>query len=281
MAEAMTPAMIRTLERQLEKWNKVEDARPRPKDPELQVVTVSRQAGSGGKIVAARVAMELGLRFYDRDIIQKVAEIANIDSSAVESRDEKPHSVFEGMMDSLVNQRGIVPTRYLRHLNLMPDEYVQILRQVVEDIADHEGGVVVGRGANFILPPERAFRVRIVAPPAVRVERIASILQITAAKARRLVARRDADRRAFVKHYYHEDIVDPDHYDLVLNTGTFNLDQCTESVILAWNIIHKGKGDHIPMEPATEGPPEQYHVGDEPEPEPRAGKKKASKKAAS
>ncbi len=278
MADAMTPAMIRTLERQLTKWNKVEDARSAPKDPDLQVITVSRQAGSGGKIVAARAAMELGLKFYDRDIIQRVAEIAKIETSVVESRDEKPNSLFEGMMDSLVNQRGIVPTRYLRHLNLMPDEYVQILRQVVEDIANHEGGVVVGRGANFILPPERSFRVRIVAPLSLRIDRIASILQITQAKAKRLVLRRDADRRAFVKHYYHEDIVDPDHYDLVVNSGTFNIDQCTESLILAWNVIHEGKGDHIPMEPTTEGPPESYDLGGTESPSP-AGEKTKSKKA--
>lgn len=256
MTEVMTPGMIRTLERQLTKWHKVEDARPAPKDPKLRVITVSRQPGSGGKIVAARAAMQLRLRFYDRDIIQKVAEIAKIKTSVVESRDEKPHSLFEGMMDSLVNQRGIVPTRYLKHLNLLPDEYVQILRQVVEDIADHEGGIVVGRGANYILPPERAFRVRIVAPQPLRVERIAAVLQITPAKAKRLVQRRDADRRAFVKHYYNEDIADPDHYDLVLNSGTFSIDQCAESLVLAWNIIHHGKAHHIPVEPVTEGLPD-------------------------
>lgn len=235
MGKAMTPAMEKILAQQLEKWDAVEQRRKRDRKFDMRVITVSRQAGSGGKLIAATVASKLGLPYFDRELIQKIADSAKTDPSAVETRDEKGHSMVEGWFDSLVNQRQLVPSKYLRHLHLRPDEYLQHLTKVILDIGEQSGGVLVGRGANFIFPRENSLRLRVIAPLEMRMDYIANILDISTVRAKLLILQREADRKAFAKHYFRTDITNPDHYDLVLNMDVFTLEEAIEMVIDAWN----------------------------------------------
>jgi len=235
MSEAMTPEMDRILAQQVGKWADVENRRKRERKFDVKVVTVSRQAGSGGKLIAARVAQETGLKYYDRELIQKVALSAKTDPEAVRTRDEKGHSMVESWFDSLVHQRQLLPGRYLRHLDLRPDEYLQHLTKVVLDIGEREGGVIVGRGANFIFPRENCLRVRVVAPLEMRMDYIASIVDISTVRAKLLILQREADRKAFAKHYFQANIDDPSNYDLVFNMDLFTLDEAIESVMHLWN----------------------------------------------
>ncbi len=235
MTKTMTEGMEKVLADQLGKWDGVETRRKEARKFDLRVITVSRQAGSGGKLIAARVAQEAGLRYYDRELILKIAQSARTDEGAVESRDERGHSVMEGWFDSLVTQRQLMPQRYLRHLNLRPDEYLEHLTKVVLEIGEGAGGVVVGRGANFIFPRENCLRVRIIAPLEMRMDYIANILDMSTVRAKLLILQREADRKAFAKHYFKADITDPDNYDIVLNMDVFTLDEAVTAVLAAWD----------------------------------------------
>lgn len=235
MTRVMTEGMEKVLADQLKRWDSVESRRKATRVFDLRVITVSRQAGSGGKLIAARVAQETGLRYHDRELIQKIADSARADPEAVQSRDEQGHSVWEGWFDSLVTQRQLLPQRYLRHLNLHPDEYLQHLTKVILEIGEGDGGVVVGRGANFIFPRENCLRVRIIAPLEMRMDYIANILDISTVRAKLLILQREADRKAFAKYYFKADITDPDHYDLVVNMDVFTLEEAVQAVLTAWD----------------------------------------------
>ncbi len=235
--DVMTESMRRILDRQLDRWASLESDRPCHKAPGVKVICVSRQPGSGGKLVAAKVALALGLKYHDRELIQKVAERSKAEQAAVESRDERGHSMFEGWMDALVRQRGLLPERYLRHLHLFPDEYLDSLMAVISDIAEGDGGIIVGRGAHFVIPPADCFRVRIVAPLEERVRNLAHLLDLSSTRARMLVMRRDADRKAFARFYFQQDIADPENYDLVVNTGTFDLGQAADAVVAGFRRV--------------------------------------------
>jgi len=91
--------------------------------------------------------------------------------------------------------------------------------------------VILGRGANFILPPEQTFAVRFVAPEEMRIRRTT---RTTAEEAQRYILKTDSDRRAFVRKYFHAEINDPVHYDLVLNMRGYLLDSAVEAVIAAF-----------------------------------------------
>lgn len=101
---------------------------------------------------------------------------------------------------------------------------------VIGSIGRHGRAVLVGRGANFILPPEGRFRVRIVAPLETRVQNVAREFGVAPDEAKRRILRTDSDRRAFVRKYFHADITAPVNYHLVINTGTLTIDRAVDAI---------------------------------------------------
>ena len=94
-----------------------------------------------------------------------------------------------------------------------------------------EGGVIVGRGANFILPRQSCLRVRLIASLERRIDNVSTIFEVEPKVAKRRILRRDGKRKAFVKHYFHKDITDSQHYDLVLNMDQFSLEEAADTIV--------------------------------------------------
>ena len=103
--------------------------------------------------------------------------------------------------------------------------------KVVCTIAEHGRAVIVGRGANFILPPEKRFSVRMVAPLDVRILNIARRFGVSAEEAKRRVIRRESRRSAFIRQSFNADISDPIYYDLTISTGNLSIESAVEAVI--------------------------------------------------
>lgn len=148
-----------------------------------------------------------------------MAKSAKASTRLLATLDEKALSVLQDWISTLVNRSHLWPDQYLKHL-----------MNVIGSIGKHGCAVMVGRGANFILPPDGRFRVRIVAPLETRVQNVAREFGVTLDEAKRRVLRTDSDRRAFVRKYFHADITAPVNYDLVINTGTVSIDAAVEAI---------------------------------------------------
>jgi cytidylate kinase len=95
---------------------------------------------------------------------------------------------------------------------------------------------MIGRGGSFILKDD-AFRVRIIAPQENRVARVMSDRKISNEEALAYVMKYEADQIAFSRKYFNEDINDPKHYDLMINTKNVSIEIAAESVkkaFVAW-----------------------------------------------
>lgn len=220
------PRMDEALQQQMERWHEVEQRRIPARDIDVRVITFSREVGSGGRLIAARVAQILDLPFYDREIIQLIDQGG--DHSAVNADDLVVRRWAREAEDELSGGDPRGP------LELPPGEYRERLRRVIEAIADGDGGVVLGRGAHFILPRERCLRVRVVAPLDIRAEYLAAMAQVTREEARAAAARGDARRRAFTRETFDADVDDATHYDLVVNMDLYSLDAAVVLVLQAW-----------------------------------------------
>jgi cytidylate kinase len=110
-------------------------------------------------------------------------------------------------------------------------DYVSFLRQEVEIIGKIGRGVIIGRGANFILPPKDRFSIRVIAPLDIRIRNISFKHGVSPAEAKKRIRHREQRRKAFVRETFHEDIADIMHYDLIINTARMDLDTAVESVI--------------------------------------------------
>ncbi|MGD9006684.1 MAG: cytidylate kinase-like family protein [Desulfobacteraceae bacterium] len=187
--------------------------------PAVKMVTVSRDPGSGGKLIAQGIAEELNFDMFHQNVIHEMAESAKVSSRMLESLDEKGLSMLEDWVSSVV---------YKKHL--WPDEYLQHLLKVIGTIGKHGRAVIVGRGANFILPRESTFRLRVSAPRDFRAQKVAQEFDIPLQDAQRRILKTESNRKAFIRKYFHSDIADPGNYDMVINTGNISLREAIEMV---------------------------------------------------
>jgi len=192
----------------------------------IPVVTISREPGSGGRIVAQKLAERLGFTVFHQEVLHEMAQEARISEQMLANLDERGLSILEDWIASLVNSR-----------HLWPDEYLHHLMHVIGTIGKLGQAVVVGRGANFILPAERRFRVRIIGSPKVRIQNVAREFGMTEAEAKRRVIKTESNRQAFVRKYFNADIADPTNYDLVINTDTLNVTNAVDVIAAAMGCL--------------------------------------------
>jgi cytidylate kinase len=219
---AQARSIPRILDEQVKRWQIAARAARTEQAPARPVIAISRQRGSGGHAVAARLAARLSLDLFDRDLIHEVAVSSRLAERVIESLDEKGQMAVDEWVLHSVSSR-----------HLMPDQYLEHLMKVVGTIGRHGGAVIVGRGAGFIIPGRTCLRARIVAPLEFRVRAVAGELGVAEDKARRVVLSTDADRAAFVQKHFHAAIDDDAHYDLVVNTATFTADAAADLIARA------------------------------------------------
>ena len=212
--------MDEVIQQQIDKWEKTKTERRRvDEDQRLSVITISSQAGSGGALIAKAVAEKLQFDYFNKRLIETIAESAHISAKLVDSVEKTRLSGVSDFMASFVNKEHLIPELYLKHL-----------MNVVSAIATHGRAVIVGRGCNFILPPELRFSIRTIAPKKTRIQNIARTFNITRKEAKARVLQRESKRSAFVKRAYHKEINDPEHYDLVINTAKTSIDAAVNGV---------------------------------------------------
>lgn len=212
LIEALIAAQLMEMQRQHKKRT---EKRP-------CVVTVSRGFGSMGKEVAQLLADTLEVRCCDRYILQEVARRAHMDEDLVKVLDEHVSNFDKHWWQKLLGRKD----------TFSQEDYYHHLVKVVLSIS-RTGGVIVGRGANIILGPERAFRVRITGSLAPCSERIADREDIELADARKCVVDKNRERAAYILNLYNADIDDTSLYDLVINSDRYNSEQVVEIILVA------------------------------------------------
>jgi cytidylate kinase len=215
-------SIAKFVKHQIRKW----EISPAKKDlkPEvgIPVITVSMEPGSGGRCIAEQVAGRLGFDYFHRDIIQGIAKSAEIRESVIDTLEKERLSGIEDFIASLYKTQYLYPGIYMEHL-----------LKVINTIAEHGRAVIVGRGANFILPPEVRFSVRVIAPLQIRIENVARTYGVKEEDAKRRVIGRESRRGAFVRKSYNADVSDPQNYDLIINMGRMRIESAVETVIAA------------------------------------------------
>ncbi|MCG6892892.1 MAG: cytidylate kinase-like family protein [Desulfobacteraceae bacterium] len=210
---------------QIEKWKQRIAEKQTASALLRQVVTVSTEPGSGGRIVGEKVARQLHFDFFHRDIIKAVSESSRMSDQVIESLERERLTGVEDFISSLIKDKYMYPGDYLRHL-----------MKVMGTIARHGRAVIVGRGANFILPADKQFSVRVICPQEERVKNVARTFDVSLEEARQRVIRRESRRRAFVRQSFNADISDPLHYDMVLNTSRIGIDAAVAAVVSALKV---------------------------------------------
>ena len=194
----------------------------------MAIITISRQIGSGGDEIAARLAKELRFTLVDHTLLVELVKGQGLSKSDFEALDEEEFGE---------EQR-----------NREQDQvYVDLLPSLITELATEKNLVLLGRGSQCIFRGfPGAMHVRVVAGAKERARRLMDERGIEEHSAVRLVEESDETRRRFIQYHYGEDIDDAAHYDLVMNTDRLSVETATRLVQLAVEMADlMGKGREI------------------------------------
>ena len=189
------------------------------------IITISREYGAGGHSIGQRVAEELGIPFYDRDIVKETAEASGYSPELIESEGEdisRTNSILRGMVASSVF--------YSDSQDVIHDVQQAIILQLA-----HEGScVILGRCADEIIRKAGldALHVFIWADDVHRAMRVSQLLGTSnATEIQRAMARKDASRHAYYSRYAGKKWGDLHNYHLTLDSGALGYDLCVKLIV--------------------------------------------------
>jgi hypothetical protein len=178
------------------------------------LITISRQRGSRGTLIAERIAYRFNYTLLHKDIIDRICETSGYKRRIVESLDEHTRSQMELWFESLITGKLVDLNDYARHL-----------LEVVFTVSRLGGVVVVGRAANFIIGPNRGLHVRVVGSQECRIRNLVEQDHYNEDAARKEIEKSDHERSEFVHKLINRSIDDPRCYDLIINSDWIPIDQ--------------------------------------------------------
>jgi CMP/dCMP kinase len=199
----------------------------------MAIVTVSRQYGSGGSEVAARIAAALGWHLLDNALIDEVAVRLGTSSEEVEAREERVPSLVQRLADAMAlgSPEMLAP---IADASLPPSDerLLEVTRRVIAEAVASGPVVLVGRGAQSMLA-ERAdtLHVYCYAPKAALVARAMRRLNLDAHAAQRAVEETNKQREQFVRKYWNRSWSAHENYHLCVNTEWLGIDGAADLVV--------------------------------------------------
>lgn len=204
MATYPDETLDKIIEKQIKRWQV--DQKKKYKKPVRPVITISRLPGADASQIAKQLSEDLKIDAFDQEIIEEIAKNTNTSKKVVATLDEQDSGIVKEWLAFLSTERQV-----------WPYEYIEQLTRVISTIGAHGHAVILGRGASYILPKEVCLRVLVVAPLEMRIQNVAKARGVSKKVAQRNVMRTESDRKAFIRRYFHADMMDPMNYDLVIN----------------------------------------------------------------
>lgn len=220
-------SMEKLVDRQIWRSRAMERAAMEPigfAEPHGPVITISRQLGGQGRQIAQRLAERLGWSLWDKDLIDAIAQDAEVDRKIVEFFDEKIVSEIDSLARFVVGEADAGKFMYRKHL----------IRTLLA-IAKRGNAIILGRGANFLLTG--ALNIRLISCEEARIQNIMDTNHLSRHEALDRIHQSDRDRAAFIRKIYNSDIEDPSAYDLTITTDSFTVDGAAEVIVTALQFL--------------------------------------------
>ena len=196
-----------------------------------KIYTIGREFGSGGREVGEKLAAKLGIKLYDKELLQQAAKDSGFCEEIFENHDEKPTNSF---LYSLVMDTYSVSGYSAAPFLDMPLNHKVFLAQfeTIKKIAEKESCVIVGRCADYALSDNPDWiNIFIHADLDVRIKNVSRNLNITENKARDIINKTDKQRASYYNYYTSKKWGDSKSYNLSLDAGKLGTDNCVEMIL--------------------------------------------------
>ena len=196
----------------------VDDTSTDKKVKDHVVITVSREYGSGGRYVGRLIADKLGIKFYDKEIITKLAETTGLSEEYIENNEQKRDAT------------AILNNGFYMGLDNADELFVKET-ELIKELAAKDSCVIIGRCADFILKDEKnVVKVFVYSGMEDKIKRATQIYGYEEDKAKKEIERIDKLRANHYKHYTDKDWKEFSNYDICINSDLLGVEKSAEMI---------------------------------------------------
>lgn len=196
---------------------------------EKKIITISREFGSGGRTIGRMVAEQLGIPFYDKELVDKIAMESGFAPKFVEEHGE--HSPGNSLFSYAFAPQGVPGV--MNGLSTA-DFLWNIQCSVILQLAEKGPCVIVGRNADYILKDRPdCLHAYCYADEKTRADRIVRLYGESERSPEVRLHEKDKRRRVNYQHYTGRTWGQSQNYDICMNTGVLGIDQCVEILVNA------------------------------------------------
>lgn len=193
-----------------------------------RIITISREFGSGGRSIGKLVAEKLGYRFFDSELVNKVAQRSGFSPEFIEESGE-----YASARSSLLFALATASQYSADGLSMHDRLYIEQTK-IIEEIAAEGDCVIVGRCADFILRDRKdCLNVFIHADMESRAKRIVERYGECDKSPEKRLTEKDQKRKVYYKNYTGRNWGQAQNYDICLNSGALGIETCAELIVQA------------------------------------------------
>lgn len=192
------------------------------------VVTISREFGCAGREIGRGIASELGVRFYDRELIDLVANKVGIHADVIKEADEKAGKFFKEFI-------------YGSSTSFYSEKAIEAQAEVIREVANKESCILFGRCSDYFLREyQNCFNIFLYAPLDYRINHISKDYKLDEKSAEKMVKKIDKQRHNYYKYVTGKNRGDREFKDLMIDVSYFGIEGTIELVCKALRQKFKG-----------------------------------------
>jgi len=195
------------------------------------VVTINREAGTGGRSIGAKVAEHLGVRYFDKAVTEQLTQYFNLSKEEIEKH-KAEKSWWMKLLHSFLSTEEMTAPLDVIPPSPTPENMYSIEEETLMELAKNESCVIAGRSSAYVFRDyPNAVKVLITSTKEKRVERIMEKQGKSREEAIKLIEELDEGRESFVKKVTSLSRYDARLYDLVINVANMTEDEAAEFII--------------------------------------------------
>lgn len=193
------------------------------------VITIARQYGSGGKTISEMLSEELGMHYYDKELVKLASEDSGINEALFVKADEMMHNNSLFRADQNVYQGELIPPESNDFTST--DNLFNYQAKVIKELAEKESCIIIGRCSDYILSDyDNVLSVFIHAPHDFCMEQAAKKHSMSTKELERFIAKTDKRRADYYKYHTGREWTDARNYDLCLDSSKLGFERCVEEI---------------------------------------------------
>ena len=193
------------------------------------VITIARQYGSGGRTIGQMLAKDLGIHYYDKELLKLASDDSGINEELFEGADEKLKSSPLFSISKKIYQGQLISPKSRDFTS--EENLFNYQAKIIKELAETESCVIIGRCADFVLKDyEHVLSVFVHAPEWYLIEQARKKQSMSDKDLKAFIAKTDKARAEYYKHYTGRDWTDARNYDLCLDSSKLGFERCVEEI---------------------------------------------------